>query len=256
MAKEKVKTKIYGKPGLLIPTAFIGGCPGCGHGLVQKMVAEAVEELGIEDRFVGIGGVGCGMGTFVPLNVDAVCACHGPAPAIATGIKHALFEQPIIVTAQGDGDCAAIGGGYLINAAARAERITVIMVNNGNYGTTGGQMAPTTLIGQETTTTPGGRDPGRAGYPLHVPEMLATIKGVVYCARGALDSPANFTRTKKYIKTAIQKQLDDVGFSFVEVLAACPADWHLTPLESLERIEKEMIVEFPLGEIKNVDRID
>lgn len=248
------KVKVYGKPGLM-PIIF-SNCPGCSHGLVQKALAEIIDEMGIAGNFIGIGGVGCGMVTFALMDVDAIGAPHGPALALATGLKHALFEKPIIVTAQGDGDCAAIGMGYLINAAVRAERLTCIMVNNGNYGTTGGQLAPTTLIGQVTTTTPKGRDSKRFGHPVHVPEILANIQGVAYCARTALNSPANYTRTKKYIKTAIQKQIDDVGFSFVEILAVCPPDWHMKPLEALEFLEEKMMAEFPLGEFKNVDHVD
>ena len=151
---------------------------------------------------------------------------------------------------------AAIGLGYLVNAAARGEKLTVFMINNANYGTTGGQMAPTTITGQITTTTPEGRDPKAHGYPLHVPELLASMKGVAYCARGALNNPANYQRTKRYMKMALQKQIDDIGFSFVDILSACPPDWHLTPVESLRWIEEKMIPEFPLGEFKNVDRIE
>lgn len=248
------KEKVYGRPKLM--PISIAHCAGCTHGLVEKILAEVIDEMGIGGDFIGIGGVGCGMGTFVVMDIDAIGAPHGPALALGTGIKHALFEKPIIVTAQGDGDCAAIGMGYLINTAVRAERLTCLMVNNGNYGTTGGQMAPTTLIGQVTTTSPKGRDPKRFGYPVHVPEILANIKGVAYCARTVLNSPANYTRTKKYVKTAIQKQIDDVGFSFVEILAVCPPDWHMKPIEALEFLEEKTMAEFPLGEFKNVDHID
>jgi len=174
---------------------------------------------------------------------------------VATAIKRVLRDEPIVFTVQGDGDCVAIGAGSLFNAVARAERISVFMVNNANFGTTGGQLAPTTLMGQVTTTTPRGRTPAE-GYPVHVPEVLVNFKGVAYAARGAVHTPANYQRTKRYLKTAFQKQIDGVGFSFVEILAACPPDWHMTPVESLRFIEEKMIPEFPLGEFKNVDRID
>ncbi|MDY6907622.1 MAG: thiamine pyrophosphate-dependent enzyme [Chloroflexota bacterium] len=239
------KVKVYGKP-RLIPIST-GHCTGCTHGLVEKVLAEVIDEMGIEGNTIGIGGVGCGMGTFLIMDIDAIGAPHGPALALGTGLKHALYERPVIITAQGDGDCSAIGMGYLINAAVRAERLTCVMVNNGNYGTTGGQLAPTTLIGQVTTTSPKGRDAARFGYPVHVPELLAQIQGVAFAARTALNNPANYTRTKKYIKTAVQRQIDDVGFTFVEILGVCPPDWHLDPLESLDFLETKTMAEFPLG---------
>ena len=183
-------------------------------------------------------------------------AAHGRCPDAATGIKRIYHGRPIVFTIQGDGDCIAIGTESLIHSGARSEKITVIMVNNGNYGTTGGQLAPTTVTGQVTTTTPEGRDPNRDGYPIHAAELVAQIKGTVYSARGAVNTPANFQRTEKYVKTAFQKQIDNVGFSFVEILSACPAGWRKTPLESLKWIEERMIPEFPLGEFKNIDRIE
>ncbi len=230
-------------------------CAGCHHPLVAKITCEIIEELGIEGNVIVITGVGCGFRDYLGFDFDGMCAPHGRAPDLATGIKRSLYGKPIVFTLQGDGDCIAIGAEPLINAAARAERITVIMVNNANYGTTGGQMAPTSLLGQITTTTPQGRQPD-AGYPIHVAELLATIKGVVYSARTAVNSPANYRRSKKYLKAAFQKQIDNAGFSFVEVLSACPADWHLSPLDSLKWIEEKMMPEFPLGEFKNIDRID
>jgi 2-oxoglutarate ferredoxin oxidoreductase subunit beta len=192
----------------------------------------------------------------VLVGVDWVFGAHGRPGDIATAIKRVSQGKLIVFTYQGDGDCMAIGTEATIHAACRGERISVIMVNNGNYGTTGGQMAPTTLIGQRTTTTPYGRDVKRDGYPMYAPELLAVMRGVAYSARGAVNSPANYQRTKGYIRTAFQKQLDDVGFSFVEILSACPPDWHLTPIQCLKRIEEEIIPQFPLGEFKNVDRID
>ena len=246
----------YKQTTLRIPWGLVS-CPGCGNPLVSKAIMEVLEELDIVGRAIIVGGIGCSgvMGAML-INVDRTVAAHGTPPATATGIKQALFNDAIVFTVQGDGDCAAIGAGYLVNAAARAERITVFMFNNANYGTTGGQMAPTTLIGQVTPTTPMGRNARTCGYPLHVPEMLATIKGVAYSARSAINSPANFQRTKRYIKTAFQKQINDVGFSFVEILTCCPVNWHMTPVDALKWMEEKQMAEYPLGEFRNVDRID
>lgn len=255
MSEKKTATreKIYGLSELRLGHGG-GACQGCGHPLISKAILEAIEELDIGGRVVHVAGIGCG--TMGAVKLDGAMAAHGAAPAIATGIKEALFDDAIVITTQGDGDCAAIGAGYLVAAAARAQRITVFMFNNATYGTTGGQMGPTTLVGQVTSTTPNGRDPDRYGYPLHVPEMLATMKGVVYSARSAINTPANFQRTKKYAKTALQKQIDNLGFSFVEVLTPCPNNWHMTPLKAMKWIGEEMMAEYPLGEFKNVDHID
>jgi len=250
-----MKEKIYSRPERLLPD-FLGLCAGCGHLLFDKAIFEVLEELGVTGRAIGVFGIGCGNGLVRLTALDVVQAAHGTAAAVASGIKRSLFGKPIVFTRQGDGDCAAIGLGYLINAAARGEKLTVFMINNANYGTTGGQMAPTTITGQITTTTPEGRNPRAHGYPLHVPELLTSMKGVAYCARGALNNPANYQRTKRYMKTALQKQIEDIGFSFVDIISACPPDWHLTPVESLRWIEEKMIPEFPLGEFKNVDCIE
>ncbi len=199
--------------------------------------------------------MGCHTITGFLVDFDAVLVAHGRAPDVASAIKRTLWGEPIVVTIQGDGDCIAIGIESFIQAAARAERITIIMANNGTYGTTGGQMAPTTIMGQVTTTTPEGREEVH-GYPIHAAELVAGITGVVYSARGALTTPANYQRTKKYVKNALQKQIDNVGFSFVEILTACPPNWHLPSLDCLGWIEEKMIPAFPLGEFKNVDRIE
>ncbi|MFQ5827515.1 MAG: thiamine pyrophosphate-dependent enzyme [Dehalococcoidia bacterium] len=230
-------------------------CPGCHHPIIERLIAEVVEEMGIEGRAVIVAGIGCGARIFPMMNFDGIVTAHGRPPDVATAIKRTLKGRPIVFTYQGDGDAIAIGAGSLINAAARAEKITIIMVNNINYGTTGGQMAPTTLLGQVTSTTPEGRDES-TGYPMHVPELLATIKGVAYTARSSVHTPANYQRTKRYLKTALQKQMDNVGLSFLEVLSACPPDWRLTPVECLGFIEEKMIPEYPLGEFKNVESID
>jgi len=225
-------------------------CPGCQHSSVERLLAEVIDELGIEDNTIGVAGVGCHARVVLPIDIDGVQALHGRALDVATGVKHALRGRPLVFTVQGDGDCGSIGAGGLIAAVARGEKITTIMLNNSNYGTTGGQMAPTTLLGQVTPTTPEGREAGRHGYPLHLPELLATMRGVAYAARGALNSPANYQRTKRYLKSAFRKQVEDAGFSFVEILLACPVNWHLTPVAAMKRIEEEMIPEFPLGEFK------
>ncbi len=251
---KQVREKIYGRPETknVFP---MGNCPGCHYGLIIRAICEAIDELGIQGKCIGVNGVGCSFSLGIGMDIDGINCAHGAAPAVACGLKQANFGKPIVFTLQGDGDCAAIGMGYLINAANRADRITVFLVNNGNFGTTGGQMAPTSLHGQVTTTTPGGRDSQVHGYPAHVPEMLAQIKGVAYAARASLDTPANFQRAKKMIKTALQKQIDGVGFSFVELLSACPPDWHLKPVEALHWIRERMMAEFPLGEIKNIEKI-
>jgi len=221
----------------------------------MKMICEALDELEAGGRAIGMHGATCGGVAGILINADWLAGAHGRPPDMATAIKR-LRPHLLVFTYQGDGDCWAIGMEPTMHAAIRGERITVIMVNNGNYGTTGGQLAPTTLLGQKTTTTPRGRDPRRDGYPIQAPELLSTIKGVAYAARGSVHSPAMFQRTKKFIKTAFEKQLNDVGFSYVEILSPCPPDWHLSPLDCLKRIEEEVIPQFPVGEFKNVDRID
>lgn len=249
-----VREKAYGRSSLV--TSVGGACPGCGNPIGGRAILDAIEELDIAGRVIAISGIGCSGGVLMGARFDGALAAHGAAPAIAIGIKNALLDDAILVTTQGDGDCAAIGAGYLINSAARGDRITIFMFNNTTYGTTGGQMAPTTLLGQVTSTTPTGRDAKTAGYPLHVPELLATMKGVAYCARTCVNSPANFQRTKKYAKTALQKQIDGVGLGYVEILCNCPVNWHMEPIASMKWMEEEMIAEYPLGEFKNVDSCD
>ena len=249
------KVRVYGMPPSLVRVSSLPLCPGCQHGTVVGLITEILDELGIRKNTIGISGVTCVTMTAGGIQIDAVaCSPHGRAVDVATGIKRALFEKPLVFTIQGDGDCVSIGAGSLIHAALRGEKITVIMANNTNYGTTGGQLAPTTLMSQITSTTPTGRNTS-SGYPAHVPEMLVPIKGVAYAARGALINQATYQRTRKCIKTAFQKQMDGIGFSFVEVLTACPTNWHLTPMDSLKWIEERLIQEYPLGEFKNVDRI-
>lgn len=247
--------QVAGRPNLIIRTPIpLNNCPGCHHPIIARAIAEVLVEMKMDGEAIAIGGVGCAPLGVLVTNVDFVMLAHGHAPDGATAIKR-IYPDRLVYTMQGDGDCIAIGAGPLINAAARGEKFTIIMANNANYGTTGGQMAPTTLMQQITTTCPAGRTPGY-GYPIHVPELLSTIKGVAYCARGSVHTPANFQKTKKYLRTAFQKQMDNVGLSLVEILSACPPDWHLSPVKALDWIDKQMIEEYPLGEYHNIDVIE
>jgi 2-oxoglutarate ferredoxin oxidoreductase subunit beta len=220
---------------------------------MERLLAEVIDELGIEDYAIGVTGVGCHARLCLPLDIDVVQVIHGRAVDAATGIKHALNGKPIVFTIQGDGDCASIGIEGLLGACHRCERISIFMLNNTNYGTTGGQMSPTTLIGQKTTSTIEGRNSSH-GYPFHVPELIATMRGVCYAARGALTTAEQSQQTKKFIKKAFQKQMDNLGMSFVEILVACPTNWKMKPVESLKWIQEKVIKEFPIGEFKDVDK--
>jgi len=221
-------------------------CPGCNHGIVHRLVAEVIDELGIREKTVGIASVGCSVLAYDYFNMDFQQAAHGRAPAVATGIKRALPDR-VVFTYQGDGDLASIGTAEIVHAAARGENITVIFINNANYGMTGGQMAPTTLLGQKTTTSPAGRDAKVQGYPIRVCELLATLDGPAYLARVAVSKPARVVKAKKAIKRAFHAQLDMEGFSMVEVLSACPTNWGLSPVEALQWLEENMIPYYPLG---------
>ncbi len=226
-------------------------CPGCGHGIVHRLLGEVIDELEIRETTVGIAPVGCAVLLYDYFNLDMIEAAHGRPPAVATGLKRANPGN-IIFTYQGDGDLAAIGTAEIIHAANRGESLTVIFVNNAVYGMTGGQMAPTTLIGQRTATTPAGRESTTAGYPLKVAEMLAALPGTVYVNRVAVNNPANIAKTKKAIRTAFEYQIKGSGLSLVEILSPCPSYWRRTPRESIKWMEEKMIPYFPLGVIKNV----
>lgn len=228
-------------------------CPGCQHPVIYRIIAEVLEEMGIAENAICVVGVGCHAFILVAWDMDILSCAHGRALDSATAAKR-LCPESIIFTIQGDGDCISIGAGAFIGAMTRGEKITTIMFNNTNYGTTGGQLAPTTLIRQKTPTTPNGRDADVEGFPVHTAELAATFKSTAYSARGSVHTPANYQRTKKYIKTAFQKQIDGAGYSFVEVLSACPPNWHLPPVDCMKRIEEELIPEFPLGEFKNEDK--
>lgn len=221
-------------------------CPGCGHGTIHRMTAEALEELGVLDRTIMISPVGCSVFVYWYFNCDNVQAAHGRAPSVATGLKRA-DPSTIVVSYQGDGDLASSGTAEIIHAAARGENFTVIFVNNAIYGMTGGQMAPTTLVGQKTSTSPYGRDPKFAGYPLKVCELLATMKAPRYIERTALNNVQNLNKTKRAIKKAIELQMKGEGFTFVEVLSQCPTNWGLSAPESIKWMEDNMIPEYPLG---------
>jgi len=224
-------------------------CPGCGHGIIHRLVAEVIDEFNIREKTVVVAPVGCAVLLYNYLNLDSYEAAHGRAPAIATGCKR-VHPETVVFTYQGDGDLAAIGTAEIVHAATRGEKITTIFVNNAIYGMTAGQMAPTTLIGQKTTTTPNGRTPEKAGYPIRVCEMLAPLEGARYIARVSVSSPKNVIQAKKAIKKAFEMQIKGLGFSLVEVLSQCPTNWHMTPVESVKWVDDAMASYFPLGEFK------
>ncbi len=226
-------------------------CCGCGHGVIHEIICEVIEELNIHKKILAIAPVGCAVLAYDYWKLDTTEAAHGRPAAVATGIKR-MRPDLIVFTYQGDGDLAAIGTAETVHAANRGENITVIFVNNGVYGMTGGQMAPTTMLGQKTATTMKGRKAEIEGYPLKISEMLAVLDGVRYIERTSVHSPKEVLKTRKAIKKAFQNQIDKKGFSMVEVIAACPTYWGLSPIEAVERIEKEIIKENPLGILKDV----
>ncbi len=240
---------VFQKPKALTDVPF-HYCPGCTHGIVHRLVAEVLDELGVTEKAVGVAPVGCAVFAYNYFNCDMVEAAHGRAPAVATGIKRAVPEN-VVFTYQGDGDLAAIGTAETVHAATRGENITVIFINNAIYGMTGGQMAPTSLPGQVTQTTPYGRDVNYAGYPVRVCEMLSTLDGVALAQRVAVDCVQNVNIAKKAIKKAFQNQIDGKGYSIVEVLSSCPTNWGLSPNEALEWLRGNMMPYYPLGIYKD-----
>ena len=226
-------------------------CPGCTHGIVHRLVAEVIDELGIEGRTIGIAPVGCSVMAYNYFNCDMIEAAHGRAPAVATGVKRANPEEHIVFTYQGDGDLASIGMAETVHAAARNENITIIFINNAIYGMTGGQMAPTSLPGQVTQTSPYGRDVNACGYPVRVCEMLSTLEGPEYLERVTVNSVKAVKNAKKAIKKAFQNQIDKKGFSLVEVLSTCPTNWGMTPEKALKWVDEAMIPYYPLGVYKD-----
>ena len=230
-----------------VPTIY---CPGCGHGIVHRLICEVIDELGIREKTIAVAPVGCAVLAYQYWKFDTTEAAHGRPPAVATGIKRVLPDR-IVFTYQGDGDLAAIGTAETIHAANRGENITVIFINNAVYGMTGGQMAPTTLTGQKTLTTPSGRDPKMTGYPIKISEALAQLDGTVYIERVAVNSPKNILKAKKAIKKAFQVQIENRGFSLVEILSMCPTAWWVSPEEALRWVDEKMLPAFPLGVIKD-----
>lgn len=239
---------VSGRPESLTGTPF-HYCPGCTHGIVHRLAAEVIDELGMRENTVGVASVGCSVIAYNYFNLDMQQAAHGRAPAVATGIKRVLPDR-LVFTYQGDGDLASIGMAETVHAAARGEKITVIFINNANYGMTGGQLAPTTLPGQVTSTSPGGRDVNGMGYPIKMVEMLATLNGPAYLARVSTHSPAQIIKTRRAIKRAFEVQIKGLGFSMVEVLSTCPTNWGLKPVDAMEWLEKNMLPYYPTGEYR------
>jgi 2-oxoglutarate ferredoxin oxidoreductase subunit beta len=243
--------KLYGHPESLydISTKY---CGGCGHGVIHRIITELIDELGLRDRAIITNPVGCAIWADLYFDFDSVQPPHGRTPAAATGIKRVLPDR-LVICYQGDGDMAAIGTAEMIHAANRGEKFTTIFVNNAIYGMTGGQMAPTTLVGQKAATAPAGRDPGAAGmgYPIKVAELLSGLEGSRYIARGSVNTAANVRKTKQYIKKALETQLRGIGFTMVEVVSPCPTNWGMEPVQAVEWLEQYMLKVFPLGEIKN-----
>ncbi len=239
-----IKT-VFSRPASLkdVQTHF---CPGCQHGTIHRLVAEALDHLGVAGRTIGVASVGCSVFLYGYFDIDVVESPHGRAPAVATGVKRAHPDR-VVFTYQGDGDLAAIGTSEIIHAANRGEGMTVIFVNNTTYGMTGGQMAPTTLAGQRTTTSPAGRDIAVDGHPIRMAELLANLDGTAYAARVAVDSPRHVVEAGKAIRRAFEYQLEGRGFAFVEVLSICPTSWGVDPLAANLRIASEVIPSFPLG---------
>ena len=244
--------KVFDRPVSLkdVQTHF---CPGCHHGTIHRLVAEAMDHFGVQNRTIGVASVGCSVFLYGYFDIDVVEAPHGRAPAVATGVKR-VHKDKIVFTYQGDGDLAAIGTSEIIHAANRGEGLTVIFVNNTTYGMTGGQMAPTTLPGQKTVTSPYGRDVTADGYPIRMAELLANLEGTAYSVRVSVNSPKHVIEAGRAIKKAFEYQVENRGFSFVEVLSACPTNWGMNAIKANERVGAEMIPYFPLGIFKDKDR--
>ena len=242
---------VFKRAECLTPAEFTY-CPGCGHGIATNMVAKAIDDLGIREQTISVASVGCG--GFVPVffDTDTIIPMHGRAPATATGIKR-IHPDKIVWTYQGDGDLASIGTAEIVHAAHRGEKLTVIFINNTTYGMTGGQMAPTTLVGQKTTTSPYGRDEEQCGKPIRMSEMLATLEGAKYIARVAIDSPAHIRQAQKAVKRAFECQMKGLGFAMVEVLSTCPTNWGMTPTDAMQWQKENMIPYFPLGVFKDFE---
>lgn len=229
-------------------------CPGCNHGIIHRLVAEVIDEMNLDGKVIGVAPVGCSVFAYDYFNCDMYEAAHGRAPAVATGAKRVVGKDTLVFTYQGDGDLASIGTAEIVHAAHRGEKISTIFVNNAIYGMTGGQMAPTTLVGMKATTAPKGRDPREHGYPMHMCEILNQLTAPYYLERTSCNNPANVVRTKAAIRKAFQNQLAGKGFSMVEIVTSCPTNWGLEPLEALGFLEEKMFKEFPLGVIRDKDK--
>ena len=250
MADQKEEKVVFQRPHALLPVVT-NYCPGCTHGIVNRLVAEVIDELGIEGDTVGIAPVGCSVMAYNFFGCDMIEAAHGRAPAVATGVKR-VHPENIVFAYQGDGDLASIGMAETVHAATRGENITIIFINNAIYGMTGGQMAPTSLPNQVTQTSPYGRDVSMAGYPIRVCELLSSLDGVAYLERVTVDSPKNVRKAKKAIKKAFETQRDGLGYSLVEVVATCPTNWGMTPQEAFAWMRENMLPYYPLGVYKDV----
>lgn len=244
--------KVFGRPESL-QDRVNHYCPGCTHGIVHRLVAEAIDDLQVREKTIGVAPVGCAVLAYNYFNIDMQQAAHGRAPAVATGIKRALPDR-VVFTYQGDGDLASIGMAEIVHAANRGENITVIFINNAIYGMTGGQMAPTTLPGQKTTTSPFGRDTEKTGFPIKMVELLNTLQAPAYLARVSVNDPKNVLKAKEAIRKAFEVQVNGQGFSMVEVLSTCPTNWGMTPVEALKWLENNMIPQFPLGTVREVSK--
>ena len=249
VAKSDVnETIVYKRPESLLEVST-GFCPGCTHGVALRLVAEVIDEMGLREKTVAVAPVGCAVFIYNFLNMDAVEAAHGRAPAMATGVKRSLPDR-CVFTYQGDGDMLSIGAAEITHAAARGENITVIFINNANYGMTGGQMAPTTMPGQKTSSSPNGRDVESMGYPIRAAELLSTMDGASYIVRRSLHDVKNIRLAKKAIRTAFEVQMRGLGFSLVELLSTCPTNWGMTPGQALHWLEDTMLPYYPLGDYK------
>ena len=242
---------VFERPHALIDTN-LHYCPGCTHGIIHRLVAESLDELELEGKSVGVASVGCSVFAYNYFNCDMQQAAHGRAPAVATGIKRTLPDH-IVFTYQGDGDLAAIGTAETVHAAARGENITVIFVNNAIYGMTGGQMAPTTLVGQVTQTSPYSRNAATQGYPLRICEMLSTLEGPAYIERVTVDTVPHIKAAKKAIKKAFQYQMEGKGFTLVEVVSTCPTNWGLSPIDAIKWLQENMLEHYPLGVYRDLE---
>jgi len=248
MVTKTATQVVYSRPESLsdVPTHY---CPGCTHGIAHRLIGEVLDEMGIRERTIGVAPVGCSVFAYNYFNCDFVEAAHGRAPAMGTGIKRVLPDR-IVFTYQGDGDLASIGMAEIIHAAGRGENLTVIFINNAIFGMTGGQMAPTTLPGQKTTSSPSGRDIELMGFPLNMAEMLSTLEGAGYVVRRSLHDVTNIRKAKKAIRLAFETQQRGLGFSMVELLSTCPTNWGMTPLQALSWVEERMVPVFPLDDYK------